>query len=90
LKPKKTRNLLLQTAIRLFAEKGYADTSIREIGKKAGVSTSVLYHYFKSKEEMLFEVISTSSSFQPQTQGGDPDTGGRQSSAARQTALDLS
>lgn len=61
MKHKNTRDLLLKTAIKLFAEKGYADTSIREIGSKAGVSTSVLYHYFKNKEEMLFEVTISSS-----------------------------
>ena len=58
---KKTRDLLMQAAISLFAEKGYADTSIREIGTLAAVSPSVLYHYFKNKEQMLFEVITTSS-----------------------------
>jgi len=60
-KATRTRELLLRTAINLFAEKGYADTSIREIGIRANVSTSILYHYFKSKEDILFEVITTSS-----------------------------
>jgi AcrR family transcriptional regulator len=61
LKTKRTRELLLRTAINLFAEKGYADTSIREIGIKADISTSILYHYFKGKEDILFEVITISS-----------------------------
>ncbi len=56
---KNTRELLRKTAIDLFAQKGYADTSIREIGARAGVSNSIIYHYFKSKEEMLFEIIDT-------------------------------
>lgn len=54
---KDTRERLLQAAINLFAQKGYANTSIRQIGRKAGVSTSIIYHYFKDKEEMLFEII---------------------------------
>ncbi len=58
---KKTRELLLRTAIKLFSERGYANTSIREIGNHTGVSTSVLYHYFRNKEEMLFEVIQSAS-----------------------------
>lgn len=33
------------------------DTSIREIGAKAGISNSIIYHYFKNKEEVLFEII---------------------------------
>ena len=61
LKAKKTRELLLRTAINLFAEKGYADTSIRDIGIRADISTSIMYHYFKGKEDILFEVITTSS-----------------------------
>jgi AcrR family transcriptional regulator len=60
-KAKKTRELLLRTAINLFAEKGYAETSIRDIGIRADISTSIMYHYFKGKEDILFEVITTSS-----------------------------
>lgn len=37
--------------------KGYSDTSIRDVGTKAGVSNSLLYHYFKNKEEILFQII---------------------------------
>ncbi len=59
-----TRNvqeMLLHTAIDLFSRKGYSGTSIREVGTKAGVSNSLLYHYFKDKEEMLFQIIQTTS-----------------------------
>ena len=61
LKSKNTRKRLLQTAITLFAKKGFANTSIREIGKRAEISTSIIYHYFKNKEEILFEIIEKSS-----------------------------
>jgi TetR/AcrR family transcriptional regulator len=47
------RKRLLETAIGMFAEKGYAGTSVREIVEKAGVSKPVLYYYFKSKEGFL-------------------------------------
>jgi len=56
-----TQEILLQVAIELFYRKGYSDTSIREVGAKAGVSNSLLYHYFKDKEEMLFQIISATS-----------------------------
>jgi TetR/AcrR family transcriptional regulator len=49
--------LLLRTAVYLFSRKGYLDTSIRDIAAKAGVTSSIIYHYFNDKEEMLFEVI---------------------------------
>jgi len=58
---KNTRELLLKSAINLFAQKGYANTSIREIGAKANISSSIIYHYFKNKEEMLFEIIHSAS-----------------------------
>ena len=56
-----TREKLLRSAINLFYEKGYADTSIRQIGAKAGITNSLVYHYFKNKEEMLFEIVSNAS-----------------------------
>ncbi len=55
------RELLLQTAIDLFFQKGYMDTSIRDIGITAGISSSLVYHYFKDKEEVLFQIINSSS-----------------------------
>lgn len=51
------RARLLKAATDLFFRKGYADSSIREIGHKANISNSVIYHYFKNKEEMLAEII---------------------------------
>ena len=54
---KSTREALIQAAITLFYQKGYLDTSIREIGAKAGISNSIIYHYFKNKEELLFEIV---------------------------------
>ena len=54
---KNTRKILVKNAINLFSHKGYSNTSIREIGKKAGISSSIIYHYFKNKEEMLFEIV---------------------------------
>jgi len=45
---------ILQTAAAIFAEKGYHDTSIRDISRATGVSLSGLYYYFRSKEELLF------------------------------------
>ena len=51
------RERLIKAAIDLFYRKGYPTTTIRDIGKKASISTSVIYHYFNDKEEMLFEII---------------------------------
>ena len=51
------RERLLETATELFAEKGYAGASVREIVKKAGVSKPVLYYYFKSKEGLFYAIL---------------------------------
>lgn len=51
------RQRLLETATELFAEKGYAVTSVREIVEKAGVSKPVLYYYFKSKDGLFYAVL---------------------------------
>jgi AcrR family transcriptional regulator len=51
------RQRLLETATALFAEKGYAGTSVREIVGKAGVSKPVLYYYFKSKEGLFYAIL---------------------------------
>jgi len=50
------RKTLLLAGINLFAEKGYAGSSVREIVSLAGVTKPVLYYYFQSKEG-LFQAI---------------------------------
>src|SRR5919199_6106758 len=45
---------ILRTSARIFAEKGYHQTTMRDISRETGVSLSGLYHYCKSKEELLF------------------------------------
>jgi len=50
------RKELLSQCFDMFAEKGYAAITMREIAQGLGVSTGTLYHYFSSKE-MLFEQL---------------------------------
>ncbi|MEP6635545.1 MAG: TetR/AcrR family transcriptional regulator [Acidobacteriota bacterium] len=45
---------ILRIAARIFAEKSYHSTSMRDISRATEVSLAGLYHYFKSKEELLF------------------------------------
>ena len=51
--------LILDTALELFAEKGYHVTSISDITRKAGISKGLLYNYFESKEAVLRSIIQT-------------------------------
>lgn len=45
---------ILRTSARIFAEKSYHSTSMRDIARATRVSLAGLYHYCKSKEELLF------------------------------------
>jgi AcrR family transcriptional regulator len=45
---------ILRTSARIFAEKGYHPTSMRDISRATGVSLAGLYYYCKSKEELLY------------------------------------
>jgi AcrR family transcriptional regulator len=45
---------ILRTAARIFAEKSYHSTSMRDISRATNISLAGLYHYCKSKEELLF------------------------------------
>ena len=51
-----TRGQLIEIATRMFAERGYEDTSIEAVLREAGVSRGSLYHHFASKEA-LFEAV---------------------------------
>ena len=51
---KMRQNLILKSAQDIFSIKGLENTSVAEIAKSAGVVDSILYHYFKNKEDLLF------------------------------------
>ncbi len=44
---------ILDASLRLFVENGFHGTSTAEIAKTAGVATGTLFHYFKTKEELI-------------------------------------
>jgi AcrR family transcriptional regulator len=53
--PTDTRQLILDTAIRLFEERGYAGTTMRAIATEAGVAPSNAYYWFASKDQLVQE-----------------------------------
>jgi TetR/AcrR family transcriptional regulator len=54
---KDARNTILESARELFAQKGYAASSIREISQAAGVTKPVIYYHFKDKEHLYLELM---------------------------------
>lgn len=52
-KSEQTRTLILETALRLFQERGYDKTTMRVIAREAGVSVGNAYYYFSSKEHLV-------------------------------------
>src|SRR5436305_11634457 len=51
------RDEILAIAAQLFAERGFAATTVREIADAAGILSGSLYHHFDSKESMADELV---------------------------------
>ncbi|MGV9194001.1 TetR/AcrR family transcriptional regulator [Microbacterium sp. MC2] len=45
-----------RAAVELFASQGYANTSVQQIVEAAGVTKGAMYHYFQSKDDLLFGI----------------------------------
>ncbi len=56
-KVRDTRDAVLAAAATNFRDKGYAAVTLREIAKSAGLTTGSLYYHFKSKEDVVREVL---------------------------------
>jgi AcrR family transcriptional regulator len=52
-KGEQTRALILETALELFHERGYEETTMRAIAERAGVALGSAYYYFRSKEQLI-------------------------------------
>ncbi len=51
------RQLIDETALRLFADRGYAEVSVRDISQACGIGDSALYRHMTSKEELAIRVF---------------------------------
>lgn len=52
-----SRERILHAAARLFRERGYQRTTVRDIADRVGILSGSLFHHFRSKEEMLREIM---------------------------------
>ncbi|MFI5178930.1 MAG: helix-turn-helix domain-containing protein, partial [Vicinamibacterales bacterium] len=48
------RDAILRAAARIFRDRGFAETGMRDIADAADLSAANLYHYFRGKDEILF------------------------------------
>ena len=53
-----TQEKILQAASKLFAEKGFANVSVRDICRETGTTAPVIYYYFRSKKG-LFDAVAS-------------------------------
>ncbi|WP_445492408.1 TetR/AcrR family transcriptional regulator [Niallia sp. 03133] len=54
---KEKEKMIIYSALKLFAQKGYSSTSIQEIANDCGISKGAFYLYFKSKDSLLFAIL---------------------------------
>jgi TetR/AcrR family transcriptional regulator len=76
--PPPTRDLILDAAERLFAAQGFTTTTIKQIGREAGVNAALLYYYFADKDRLYREVLERFVSrlvarTMTDSEGGDPE-----------------
>ncbi len=52
-----TRDKIHSSAIKLFAKKGFAATSVKDIAEGAGISIGLMYRHYKKKEDLFYELV---------------------------------
>ena len=57
------REIILESAIKLFSTKGFEGTSVREIATEADVNVAMINYYFVSKEKLFESVVESKASF---------------------------
>ena len=53
------RSHILKVAARVFAEQGYSRASMSQVAKECGISKANIYHYYGSKDALLFDILDT-------------------------------
>jgi AcrR family transcriptional regulator len=56
-KKQRTRQAIVETATRLFADRGYAETTLAEVADEAEVALSTIFNYFPGKPDIVFAVL---------------------------------
>ncbi len=53
------REAILEAAAHLYAKRGFQGASVADLAKAGGTSKSLIYHYFPSKDDILYETMAT-------------------------------
>src|SRR5579864_1680989 len=51
------RGQIVRAAAAVLGRQGYAETSLKDVAREAGVAPGLLHYYFESKQELLLEVV---------------------------------
>ncbi len=57
LQPELRKRQILDAAVHLFFEAGYEGASLRDLANRVGINKATIYHYFETKEEILFHIV---------------------------------
>lgn len=60
-KAEDTRDRIVDAALRLFRDKGFDETTMRDVAEEAGVATGAAYYYFRSKEDLVMALYARTS-----------------------------
>lgn len=78
-----------RVAVDLFASQGFANTSVQQIVAAAGVTKGAMYHYFQSKDDLLFGIYERMLSLQRANLEAILDEGGRPEKVLRDVCVDV-
>lgn len=51
------RRAIITAAARMFQERGYSGTTVRDLGREVGITSGAIFHHFGTKEEILLRVV---------------------------------
>jgi AcrR family transcriptional regulator len=55
----KKKDIILQTALQMFARKGFKDSSMAELSKITGAAEGTIFYHFKTKQDIFLEILKT-------------------------------
>lgn len=80
---------VIRAAVELFAKRGYANTSVQHIVEAAGVTKGAMYHYFESKDDLLFGIYDSLLSIQKSRLDSIIAAGGETNHVLRAVCVDV-